>query len=143
MNNYYFNPNRKLTTGYCSIIVKKIERAQHQGQWMCAARSRGSNLESSDEFRVSVSDADNSIAVAGITGMIFILVFLAGGFIFLTYKKYRQTYPSRRTTRQTLVTYVTGADSVSFSSERSDPSQTQNIVGGEAIELQTRRQNQE
>lgn len=57
MNNYYFNPNRNMKSGFCSIIVKEVDRAKHQGQWQCAARLTGYLEESYDEFRVNVFDS--------------------------------------------------------------------------------------
>lgn len=95
-NNYYFNPNRKIKSGYCSIIVKKIDRAYHHGRWMCAAALTGSTHESSDEFQVNVfgsdNDHDEAIAVAGVTGMMMVIIFVAGALIFVIYKRYRQNY---------------------------------------------------
>lgn len=120
MDNYYFNPNRQLKSGYCSMIVKKIDRNIHQGQWLCAAHLSGDDHESFDEFRVNVFEADNSIAVAGITGMTFASVLVIGGIVFIAFKKYRQKIAvrSRRTTRQTVVTYVANTDCVSISSSQ-------------------------
>lgn len=114
MNNYHFNPNRKMSSGYCSIIVKKVDRAQHQGQWTCVSKLTGSDSESSDEFRVTVFD---TISVASVSGMMFFAIFLMGGLAFITYRGYRRKYSPRRTTRQTVVTYVTNSGAVSIQSE--------------------------
>lgn len=126
MNNYYFNPNRQLRSGYCSMIVQKIDQNMHQGQWLCAAHLTGDDHESLDQFRVNVFEADNSIAVAGITGMAFVSVLVIGGIGFIAFKKYRQIIVarSRRTTRQTVVTYVTNTERVSISSSQLDDSQS-------------------
>lgn len=80
---------------------------------MCAANLMGSDNESFDEFQVNVSDNDNSIAVAGITGMVFAGIILIGAICSITYKRYHRKYHSRR---QTVVTYVTDTDNVSVSS---------------------------
>lgn len=122
MNNYYFNPNRQLKAGFCSIIVKKIDREWHQGQWICAAHLTGSDYESFDEFRVNVFDNDNTISVAGVTGMVFASIIMIGVIIFITYRRYRRKYGVnlRRTTRQTNVSYITGTDAISISSEHTN-----------------------
>lgn len=131
MNNFYFNPNRQMKTGYCSIIVKKVDHS-HQGQWLCAGRLTGSDKESSDEFRVSVFEKTDH-ATASITGMALAIIFVIGGIIFISYRSYRQKYTLRRNTRQTIVTYVTNNDSVSISSNRSLSNDSQN----DDIELRT------
>lgn len=130
MNNYYFNPNRQMKSGYCSIIVKEVDHT-HQGQWMCASRLTGSDKESSDEFRVTVYEPNH--ATASITGMIFAVVFVIGGIIFISYRGYRQKYNLRRNTRQTAVSYITNTDNVSISSQRSGSNDSQH----ESIELRT------
>lgn len=140
MNNYYFNPNRKMSSGYCSIIVKKVDRSHHQGQWTCVAKLQGSDIESSDEFRVTVFDSNMS--VASVTGMIFAVIFLIGGIIFITYRGYRQKYNQRRNTRQTVVTYVTSTDAISIYSRSSNGSESNlqiNDSQSEGIELQSIR----
>lgn len=122
--NIYFNQNRNMKSGYCSIIVKKVDRSHHQGQWMCAARITGTAHESSDEFRVAVFESN--VSTAGITGMVFSIIFLIGGIAFITYKRYRQTYPLRRTTQlthRTVVSYIANTDNVSISSFPSNHSQ--------------------
>lgn len=82
---------------------------------MCAAHLTGSDYESFDEFKVNVSDSDNSVAVAGITGMVFASIILIGAIMFITYKRYRRLHSLRR---ETVVTYVTNTDNVSISSDQ-------------------------
>lgn len=90
MGNYYFNPNRKMKNGHCSLIVRKVAY-EHSGQWSCAGRLAGRNVEYSDDFRVHVFD--NGPSLAAIIGMPFAALFILGGVgaaAFLTYrKKYR------------------------------------------------------
>lgn len=50
----YFNPNRRLIDGHCSIIVASAQLQSHAGQWTCAGRLIGRNAESSDDFTVNV-----------------------------------------------------------------------------------------
>lgn len=122
MNNYYWNPNRHMKTGYCSIIVEKVNQLQHQGQWMCATKLTGNTHESFDEFRVNVFESNVSTAQA--TGMMaFACIFLIGGLVFIAFKSYRKKYNVRR---QTTVTYITGADRISISS--GEDSQPRNII---------------
>ena len=139
LDNYHFNPNRKMTSGYCSIIVKKVDRAQHQGEWTCAAKLIGSDSECSDEFRVTVYDSN--ISVAGISGMAFAVTVLIGVIAFVTYQRYRRTYNNpRRSTRQTVVTYIASTDAISINSNRSTESQSSSQIDGsqfEGIQLHT------
>lgn len=132
-----------MTSGYCSIIVKKVDRAQHQGEWMCAAKLIGSDSECSDEFRVTVYDSN--ISVAGISGMAFAITVLIGVIAFVTYRSYRRTYNNpRRSTRQTVVTYITSTDAISIDSNRSTESQSSSQIDGsqfDGIQLQTIRLN--
>ncbi|XP_055298260.1 uncharacterized protein LOC129566399 [Sitodiplosis mosellana] len=140
LDNYYFNPNRKMSSGYCSIIVKKVDRKQHQGQWMCVAKPIGSDSECSDEFRVTVFDSN--ISAASVIGMVFSAIFILGGIVFITYRGYRQKYNVRRNTQQTAVTYITGTDAVSMRSNHSIESQSSSQTDGcqsEGIEIQTIR----
>lgn len=133
MNNYYFNPNRHMTSGYCSIIIKQVDRSHHQGQWMCATRIVGADEESSDEFRVTVFES--TISTASTSGMLFAFSLIITGLIFITYQRYRQTYNARRTTQMTqptVVSHVANSDDLSISS-RGSSSYSQN----QGIELQT------
>lgn len=133
MNNYYFNPNRHMKSGYCSIIVKQVVRSHHQGQWTCATRIIGDEEESSDEFRVTVFES--SISTASTSGMLFAIVLIISGLLFITYQRYRKAYSPRRTTQMTqptIVSYVANAENVSISS-RGSSSYSQN----QGIELQT------
>lgn len=52
--NYYFNPNRRQQMGYCSIVVRQANKAEHHGTWTCAGRLIGRDEESGDEFDVNV-----------------------------------------------------------------------------------------
>lgn len=133
MDNYYFNPNRRMKSGYCSIIIKRVDRSHHQGQWMCAARIMGADEESSDEFRVTVFES--TISTASTSGMLFAFILIVCGLIFITYQRYRDKYNPRRATHMTqptVVSYVVDSENVSISS-RGSSSYSQN----QGIELQT------
>lgn len=52
-NNFHFNPNRQMQSGYCSIIVRRVEK-EHLGMWTCAGRLIGRDEESGDDFTVMV-----------------------------------------------------------------------------------------
>lgn len=140
MDNYYFNPNRQMKSGYCSIVVKKIDRVKHQGQWTCAARLTGTDHESSDEFRVNVftSNESSKVSTAEMAGMTVAVIFLIGAMSFITYKRYRNIQNrqmTRRTTRQTVVSYVHGTDRISLSSQHSDDSQQSSSSPSQNIEM--------
>jgi hypothetical protein len=51
--NYYFDPNRKLSDGYCTIVIKEL-KPQHAGKWICNGRSLGRESESYDSVYVTV-----------------------------------------------------------------------------------------
>lgn len=127
MHNYYFNPNHKMKSGFCSIIVKKVERS-HMGQWTCAARLSGSEHESADEFRITVYSSD--ISMAGISGLavgfvlICTVVFLV---VHLIYRKRQQTARQRRVTQNTIVRYI-DSENVSISSMQSNDGQSPRVI---------------
>lgn len=50
---YYFDPNRKMSSGYCSLIVRRA-RKEHSGSWKCFARTSTSTIEGSDTINVRV-----------------------------------------------------------------------------------------
>lgn len=89
LDNFYFNPNRKLKSGYCSIIVKHVTK-KHIGQWTCAGRLVGRNKESWDDFSVHVFDSEQSTATAAVSGMIIgaiAVLIVIGGVAFFAYKR--------------------------------------------------------
>lgn len=137
MNNYYFNPNRRMKSGFCSLIIKTVERS-HLGQWACAARLTGRHSESYDEFSVNVLDADG-VSVAAISGMAIVISFGVSVMAVLLYIAYRQypTRSSRRRTALTDVSYITSTDHVSIHSDNNS-----NADNFEGIEMQTSRQSE-
>lgn len=54
LGNYFFNPNRNLKSGYCSLVVKSARMA-YSGDWTCAGRLVGLDKESSDSIKVEVT----------------------------------------------------------------------------------------
>lgn len=50
---YYFNPNRKMRSGWCSLIVKRA-RKEHSGAWQCLAKSPSWDMEGIDTMVVQV-----------------------------------------------------------------------------------------
>jgi len=51
---YYFDPNRKLSDGYCTVVIKELNKDQHAGRWTCAGRILGHDEESYDTIYVTV-----------------------------------------------------------------------------------------
>lgn len=95
LGNYYFNPNRKMRSGFCSIVVKHVTK-KHIGQWTCAGRLVGRDQESWDDFNVHVFDQEGRPTVAAISGMVIgaIVVLMAIGGVGLF--TYRRKYMVRR-----------------------------------------------
>lgn len=119
MSKFYFNPNRKLETGHCSMIVNKIDQS-HMGQWTCAARLRGYEEESHDEFRVMVFDKDTDAVTAGVSGMligVIILVCSISVLSFVTWYRQRKTPTLPRFNYN--IRFSRSADAVSISSDNS------------------------
>lgn len=91
MGNYYFNPNRKMKHGHCSLMVKKAA-LEHSGQWTCAGRLVGRNEEYFDDFRVHVFD--NGLSVAAVGGMVGAALFIFGAIVVVGFFTYRRRYLS-------------------------------------------------
>lgn len=51
--NYYFDPNRKLSEGYCTVVIREL-MPQHAGKWLCSGRPLGHENESYDSIYVTV-----------------------------------------------------------------------------------------
>lgn len=51
---YYFDPNRKMSDGYCTVVVKELSKEKHAGKWMCIGRILGHDDESYDSVYVTV-----------------------------------------------------------------------------------------
>lgn len=90
LDNYYFNPNRKMRAGFCSIIVKQVTK-KHIGQWTCAGLLVGRSQENWNDFGVHVYDneAPTAAAISGmVIGAVFVLMGIAGGAFFTYRRKY-------------------------------------------------------
>uniref|UniRef100_A0A336MU22 CSON004819 protein n=1 Tax=Culicoides sonorensis TaxID=179676 RepID=A0A336MU22_CULSO len=71
---YYFNPNRKMRSGWCSLVVKRA-RKEHAGTWQCMAKAHTWKTEGIDTMVVQVRAG---IAIANVIGGIVIaLIFVA------------------------------------------------------------------
>lgn len=51
---YYFDPNRKLIDGFCTVVVKNLNKDLHAGKWTCSGRILGQYEESYDTIDVTV-----------------------------------------------------------------------------------------
>lgn len=51
--NFHFNPNRKMKSGYCSLMVTRA-RKEYSGTWYCFAKSTIWQREGSDKIQVVV-----------------------------------------------------------------------------------------
>lgn len=51
---YYFDPNRKLSDGYCTVVIMELKKNEHAGKWICSGRILGHDEESYDTIYVTV-----------------------------------------------------------------------------------------
>lgn len=107
---YFFDPNRRLSQGYCSIMIKGVE-SEHAGDWICAAKLLGWTEESFDTMTVNVISnmyllvifnlncllilnylsKGKGLSIASVIGMAFGIAFvLSSAFGILIYKRYKQ-----------------------------------------------------
>lgn len=54
MDNIYFNPDSRLRAGGCSIVIHR-SNSDHAGKWTCGGLLVGRDLESTDDFTVTLS----------------------------------------------------------------------------------------
>lgn len=52
--NYYFDPNRKLSDGFCTVVINELDKNEHSGKWICSGRIFGQDDESYDSIYVTV-----------------------------------------------------------------------------------------
>lgn len=118
---YYFDPNRKLSDGYCTVVVKQLNRNVHAGKWICGGKILGQNEESYDEVYVIVDNVRGAsisyITLAIVLPLIIMLALSAFG-----YKKYKQR---RQFGILDNVSLNTLASNVSINSNSSGGSDTQ------------------
>lgn len=67
-------------------------KVHHTGEWTCAGRLAGRDMEHYDDFRVHVFD--NTASVAAIGGMIFATLFVIGGLVVVAFMTYNKRYRS-------------------------------------------------
>ncbi|CAO1390109.1 unnamed protein product [Diamesa tonsa] len=85
---YYFNPNRKLSDGFCTVIIKKLN-PKHTGKWICSGKLLGIDEEHYDSIYVIVDKTRYaSISFLSIVIVLPTLTFIA--LVMFGYKKYRQ-----------------------------------------------------
>jgi hypothetical protein len=65
---FYFDPSQKLSEGFCSVVVARLVRSEHAGEWVCGGRVLGHDEESYDTVYVTID---------GLTGASFSLLSLA------------------------------------------------------------------
>lgn len=85
---YYFNPNRKLSDGYCTVIIKKLN-SKHTGKWICSGKLLGIDEEQYDSIYVIVDKTKYAsfsfLSIVIVLPTLTILALATFG-----YKKYRK-----------------------------------------------------
>jgi hypothetical protein len=78
--NYYFDPNRRISQGYCTVIVKNPRRGEHAGTWTCIGmekdeRSTNQDVLHDDKIYVYFDNGGgvvNASLVGSLTGLLVI-----------------------------------------------------------------------
>lgn len=80
---YYFDPNRKLADGYCTVVIKSLNKEKHAGKWTCSGRMLGTYDESYDTVYLTIDGVRGaSISLLSIvitTPILLVLVLSAMG----------------------------------------------------------------
>lgn len=85
---YYFNPNRKLSDGFCTVVIKKLN-SKHTGKWICSGKLLGIDEEHYDSIYVIVDKTRYaSFSFLSIVIVLPTLSFIA--LVMFGYKKYQQ-----------------------------------------------------
>lgn len=127
---YYFNPNRNRESGFCSIIVISADQS-HMGQWTCAARLKGRDYESIDEFRITVFNM-----LAGTSGIMIVIISVIVILIFVVYTiQFKQN--RRNPSRPFVAAYNAARNSLTLMFQSDSSSDT-----GSSVVFQTPRQSQ-
>jgi hypothetical protein len=110
-HNYYFDPNRKLSDGFCTVVIKELKR-EHAGKWICSGRLLGHIDESYDSVYVTVDGvrtASISILSVAITLPLVILMTLSivG---FGVFRRLRQRQLARREALDTVSMSTVGSN---------------------------------
>lgn len=119
---FYFDPNRKLSDGYCTVVIKQLNENAHTGKWICGGKILGQYEESYDEVNVIVDRLRGAsfsyITLAIVLPLVVVLALSVFG-----YKKYKQRRQLRRFPDN--ISLNTLASNVSNNSNSSGSSDTQ------------------
>ena len=86
---YYFNSNKKLSDGFCTVIIKQLNKIDHGGKWLCGGRLLGHNQESYDTINVTV-DVLRGASFSYLSMMIMLPVIFVLGSSAFVYNKWKQ-----------------------------------------------------
>lgn len=91
---FYYDPNRKLSDGYCTVVIAQLNKNVHAGKWICGGKILGRFEENYDEIYVIVDSLRGAslsiITLSTVLPLIAVFALLAFG-----YKKYRQRQQAR------------------------------------------------
>lgn len=86
---FYFDPNRKLSDGFCTVVIKQLSRNLHAGKWICSGKLLGQQEESYDEVYVIV-DSLRGASLSFISLLIVLPLLAVLALAGFGYKKYKQ-----------------------------------------------------
>lgn len=77
-------------------MIRQVSQ-EHNGKWTCAGRLIGRDEESNDEFEIAVIQSD--LSVASIIGMIFGVIFVGAGVIYIGFRNIKKRQRRRAEAR--------------------------------------------
>lgn len=89
---FYFDPNRKLSDGFCAVVIKRLVKSEHAGKWICSGRILGRDEDSYDTVYVTIDGLKGasfsylSLAIV----LPLIVISAAATFGFKTYRKWKE-----------------------------------------------------
>lgn len=111
-DNFYFDPNRKLSDGFCTVVIKQLKR-EHAGKWICSGRLLGHDKDSFDSIYVTVDGVRGaSVSVLSVAITLPLVIILTLSIVgFGIFKRLKQRQLARREALDTVSMSTVGSSS--------------------------------
>jgi hypothetical protein len=117
---FYFDPNRKLSEGYCAVVIKGLVKNEHAGKWICGGRILGRDEDSYDSVFVTVDRLRGaSFSFLGLAIVLPLIVVSAAATFGLKKWKQRQQVRTERLDEISMHTISSNGTEITTSSEDS------------------------